>query len=106
MRKKIETETEISSEKFRDLKLCMFEIMNNILKHSKAKNISIELIASPLLIRFHIVDDGLLTDMELLEEKGNGIRNIRKRVKKHKGLTNFAISGKGHGLEITLICPQ
>lgn len=106
VRIKIDTETEISSEKYRDMKLCMFEIMNNILKHSKAKNITVEFTATPLLIRFQIVDDGVLTDMESLEEKGNGIRNIRKRVKKHKGLSDFSISEKGHGLQITLICPQ
>lgn len=103
---KIDTGTEISSEKYRDMKLCMFEIMNNILKHSNAKNITVELTATPLLIRFQIIDDGILTDIGLLEEKGNGIRNIRKRVKKHKGLSDFSISEKEHGLQVTLICPQ
>lgn len=103
---KIESDFEVKSEKYRDMKLCLFEIVNNILKHSNGKNINITLEATPLLIRFLIQDDGNLTDVKEIEEKGNGIRNIRKRVKKHKGIANFAIPENGHGLEINLICPQ
>lgn len=102
----INEDIKIKSEKYRDMKLCFFEIVSNILKHSNGKNITLQLDASPLLIKFKVKDDGTLTNINDIEEKGNGIQNIRKRVKKHKGLANFAIPESGHGLEINLICPQ
>jgi ligand-binding sensor domain-containing protein len=101
----IQSEKLINSEKYRDIKLCLYEILNNIVKHAYGSNIQIRMDDTAQHVRFIIQDDGILTNTDILENKGNGIRNIRKRLKKHGGIASFTISEKGHGLLVSMICP-
>ncbi len=101
----IQSEKLISSEKYRDMKLCLYEILNNILKHAHASTIDIRMDDTSQHVRFIIKDNGLLTQIDKLDNKGNGVRNIRKRLKKHGGIASFTLSENGHGLLVSMICP-
>lgn len=101
----IQSEKLISSEKYRDIKLCLYEILNNILKHAHASTIDIRMDDTSQHVRFIIKDNGLLTQIDKLDNKGNGVRNIRKRLKKHGGIASFTLSENGHGLLVSMICP-
>ncbi|MEA5257397.1 ATP-binding protein [Arcicella aquatica] len=62
------------------------EILNNALKHSKAKNLSILLSYLPDSFELCIKDDGQGFDIEVIQQKeisqsGAGLRNIQRRVK-------------------------
>lgn len=62
------------------------EILNNALKHSKAKNLSILLSYLPDSFELCIKDDGQGFDIEAIQQKeisqsGAGLRNIQRRVK-------------------------
>lgn len=93
---------EISNYKYRDLKLIIYEINQNILKHSNAKNViyTISQIENQLFIL--IKDDGIIKSTKNLENKGNGITNIRKRVNRIKGFIDFNINPEGNGLLIQI----
>jgi signal transduction histidine kinase/ligand-binding sensor domain-containing protein len=101
----IQSEKLISSEKYRDMKLCLYEILNNILKHAHASTIDIRMDDTSQHVRFIIKDNGRLTHIDKLENKGNGIRNIRKRLKKYGGIASFTLAENGHGLLVSMICP-
>jgi len=95
----------LRGELFRDIKLCLFEIINNTLKHSKAKLLIISLKSTNHRLDILTRDSGFLKDISLIENKGNGIKNIRKRVERHQGKVNFSISERGSGLEINIDFP-
>ena len=93
---------EISGELFRDIKLSLFELLSNMLKHSQAENCSlmIEERNGNLILTFY--DDGVLVDLKNLEGKGNGIRNIKKRVKRNSGFFKSEIHENIKGLSIQI----
>ncbi len=82
------------------------ELINNILKHSKAKNASITLIernGEKLLIQ--IIDDGKGFDVKKERNKdGLGLSHIEARVKIMKGVFNIN-SKKGEGTSIFISVP-
>ena len=57
------------------------EVFNNIIKHSRAANITVKLNFSVEHVRLLIIDDGAGFDVRRLteEQKGMGLRNIQKR---------------------------
>ena len=91
---------EISNYLYRDLKLIIYEINQNILKHSNAKNVIYSFSYTNDQLFIVIKDDGDLKNISVLEKKGNGITNLRKRVNRIKGDVNFEINPQGNGLMI------
>lgn len=91
-------EIKLDSKLYRDIKLCIYEVANNILKHSGASICKVELTLNRTILSIHIEDDGILNDTLQLENKGNGINNLRKRVERNSGTIAFTIPDSGRGL--------
>jgi ligand-binding sensor domain-containing protein len=93
---------DISNFLYRDLKLIIYEINQNILKHSNANNVSYSFQYLNSQLQIVIKDDGNLNNIKDIEKKGNGITNIRKRVNRIKGGVDFQINPIGNGLMIEI----
>jgi PAS domain S-box-containing protein len=88
-----------------DFKLSVFrivqELVNNTLKHSKAKNITLELLRKENQIYLSIQDDGIGFDINQ-QRKGIGLHNIVSRSDLYNGIVNINTEpGKGCTVEIT-----
>ncbi len=86
----------------RDIRLCLYEIINNTLKHSGADTLKIYLTAHKNLLTVFTRDNGKLRKVEDIGTNGNGIRNLGKRVTKHGGTIEFGIPKSGHGLTVRM----
>lgn len=74
----------LSGEKRRNLFLAMKEALNNVLKHSQAANVTIDIqVENKLLIT--ISDDGIGINLEKLRKFGNGLHNMKKRIESIEG---------------------
>lgn len=92
---------EISGDKRRNIFLALKETLNNALKHSQATEMNINIsVDEKLLIK--IWDNGIGLDPEKTNQFGNGLRNIKRRMKTIGG--SFTISNKD-GTEIILELP-
>ncbi len=80
------------------------EILHNVMKHSKAKNVSIKVDHQPDMFTIIVADDGVGFDHSK-EYSGNGMRSIRRRVEEVNGRLNIE-SGKGAGTTITVVFSQ
>jgi signal transduction histidine kinase/ligand-binding sensor domain-containing protein len=94
-------EINLTSEKRHHLFLVVKEALNNILKYSKAKRVSISLIIEPLFFKFIIKDDGIGFNPETKSLTGNGIRNMEERISLIQSEFEL-ISAEGKGSEIRL----
>ena len=80
------------------------EQINNILKHSEAKNATIELRTKEAFLILTITDDGIGFDT-IERPKGIGLQNISSRVEFYSGkLEIISKTGKGCKLKITIPC--
>ncbi|MFN6038491.1 MAG: sensor histidine kinase, partial [Bacteroidota bacterium] len=95
----------ISGELYRDIKLCVFEAINNIMKHAQCENVLIELISDKKVLTLKITDDGILENTDHLTGKGNGISNLKKRTKRNQGTCSFYILDERKGLTVELKFP-
>jgi signal transduction histidine kinase len=80
------------------------ELLQNAIKHSKAKHITLQLSLLPLYrlcIEYH--DDGIGFDAGLVQP-GNGLRNIRRRIANSSGTVDFLPKANG-GCHIKIIVP-
>lgn len=92
---------------FRDLKLCIYEIVINSQKHANCKNLILKIMEEKESLVIQILDDGILTDINILSSSRNGIRNIKKRVERNNGKIKFNINeSTSQGLEITMQFPS
>jgi signal transduction histidine kinase len=81
------------------------EALNNILKHSGAKEVTFTLSRSKDMITFILRDDGKGFDVEdAAFEKGNGLHNMRERVALMQGTINI-MSSPGEGTSIIINLP-
>ena len=81
------------------------EAFNNIIKHSEAKNIFLDLYYHEDHIEINIQDDGKGFDLVFLEKKtGAGLRNMKTRAKVFNGNVNIE-SQKGAGTKIFISIP-
>jgi len=71
--------TELTGDKRRNLFLSVKETLNNVLKHSKATEITIDFKIDRLLT-IKIMDNGIGIDMQKIRQFGNGLKNIKKRM--------------------------
>jgi signal transduction histidine kinase len=82
---------EVTGDKRRNLFLCVKESLNNVLKHSKASKLIIDItIVNGLTITIH--DNGVGINLDKLREFGNGLQNIDRRMRSIGG--NFTIEKK------------
>ncbi len=83
------------------------EALNNIIKHSKAKNVHIKLHFDDQRVRFFIKDDGIgfSNDFTALRDEGVGLRIIRSRITSLGGALKI-ISSPGEGTRIDAEFPM
>jgi signal transduction histidine kinase len=74
----------LSGEKRRNIFLAFKEALNNVLKHSQATNVTINILIENKLV-IMIADDGIGINMEKLRKFGNGLHNMKKRVESIEG---------------------
>jgi signal transduction histidine kinase len=98
----IQQEIVISNELYRDIKLCIFEITNNFLKHSNGEKLSVFLQLKDKKIILLFEDSGNNFDPNM-SKPGNGLRNIKKRTERNKGI--FKIDKKKENSIISIIFP-
>ncbi|MEO7263405.1 MAG: two-component regulator propeller domain-containing protein [Ferruginibacter sp.] len=91
----------LSLEKRRNFFLIFKEILNNLIKHSQAKRVQILLTHNSNTITLLVRDDGIGFDTTK-KYNGNGLTNIRKRVKEINALVIIE-AGAGIGTSIQLI---
>jgi signal transduction histidine kinase len=73
-------EKDLSGDKRRNIFLCVKETLNNMLKHSKANELTIDIMVdSELIIKIH--DNGVGIDFQKIRQFGNGLQNIDRRMK-------------------------
>jgi len=103
-------EGERSAEQNADKDLILFritqEILNNIIKHSQAKEIIIKLEYQQPGIRLQVIDDGTGFNIADLteEQKGMGLKNIQKRAEIVGG-NIFIQSQPGEGTCVEIFIP-
>jgi signal transduction histidine kinase/ligand-binding sensor domain-containing protein len=93
----------ISEEKRRNIFMVVKESLNNIIKHSEARNAEIELTVSANEIHFTITDDGKGFSPGQSRTFANGLANMLARMKKIGGTCNIdSAPGKGTRVELSL----
>ena len=94
-------EKELTGDRRRNIFLCVKETLNNMLKHSGATEVSIDILTNgTLLIRIH--DNGIGIDLQKIRQFGNGLQNIKRRMESIGG--NFEIKNN-NGTETILALP-
>lgn len=91
----------LSSEWKRNLFLIVKESLNNIIKHSGASQVELNLNVTGNKLCFSICDNGIGFDVNENSKFGNGLYNIEKRISEIKGKVEI-ISSKRKGTEIKL----
>jgi signal transduction histidine kinase len=84
---------ELSGERRRNIFLAVKEALNNVLKHSKATLVQIDIEVTDKL-RITIMDNGLGIDLDKIRRFGNGLRNMQNRLENING--QFTIKNQ-HG---------
>ncbi|MGG9960300.1 PAS domain-containing protein [Ferruginibacter sp. SUN106] len=89
------------------LKLNIFRIvqeqLNNIIKHAKARKITIKLLQNKKMVQLAITDDGIGFDT-LKKQNGIGVDNIKSRAATYNGTADF-VSQPGRGCELRVAFP-
>lgn len=80
------------------------EFIQNSIKHSRCKNININVELEQDVVKLHLKDDGNGFDIALMDGKGIGLRNMKSRVELTSG--KFELRTRvGKGTEIEIIIP-
>lgn len=93
----------LSSEQRRNLLLVSKEIVNNAIKYSKAKTISVQAESTGNELSFTITDDGIGFDVSKVYS-GNGLKNIRARIEELGGKIHID-SAPGNGSRFSYVIP-
>jgi signal transduction histidine kinase len=94
----------LTAEVRHDLFLAVKEAFNNILKHSKASQVHVKVTTQTNALEILIEDNGCGFDSEAASSngKGNGLRNMRKRIETIHGQLNLtSTSGRGTTIKVT-----
>jgi signal transduction histidine kinase len=99
----------LSSETRHNLFLTFEEVLNNVLKHSAATNVKVEMILNPLDFELKITDNGKGFELPLSAAKaqtpggrdGDGLKNMRQRLTAIGGEC-LVSSRSGEGTTVTL----
>jgi two-component system sensor histidine kinase DesK len=95
----------ISPELYRDVKLVMFELANNVMKHADASTLKVSSVASSGRMQIIVEDNGTATQVPEEGSQGNGLRNLRRRIERHQGTALVQINPSGHGFRIFIDVP-
>uniref|UniRef100_UPI004049C224 sensor histidine kinase n=1 Tax=Fluviicola sp. TaxID=1917219 RepID=UPI004049C224 len=98
----IQHDITISNEMYRDIKLCIYEITNNFIKHSNGEKLTVFLLMKSNKISLLFEDSGTNFNPENARS-GNGLRNINKRTERNKG--TFKIEKQGENSIFSIIFP-
>lgn len=94
----------IGEEKRRNIFMAVKEFLNNSVKHSGAKNISITATQTAGAFEITLRDDGRGTSPGQASELGNGLRNMRQRIEDVGGTATLQ-SQPGAGMQLHIHCP-
>ncbi len=95
----------LNRELYRDIKLTVYEIITNCIKHANANSIEIHfnIVNKKLILK---ISDNGICDLKNLEAlKGNGIRNIANRAKRNNGFVRHYIVEGDTGLTTQIELP-
>ncbi len=93
----------MSDETKHNLFLVLKELVNNAVKHSGCKTISLVFEEGKQQLTVIVKDDGSGIDASQSGNQGNGLINISERIKKLKGTVNFKSGNKG--TEVLILLP-
>ena len=95
----------IKRELFRDIKLTTYEVITNSLKYSRSKTLTIQFLLKENNFKMIISDFGTFHITDLDERKGNGLRNIKKRVTRNKGCYSYYNTSELGGITVEINMP-
>jgi signal transduction histidine kinase len=98
------TDLKIPVESRRDLFLMYKEILNNIVRHAQAKNVTISSQFADQKLYINISDDGIGFDPDQVKSDSNGLTNLKDRIAKISGRLTIE-SYVSQGTKITIACP-
>jgi ligand-binding sensor domain-containing protein len=90
----------ISFNLYRDVKLCIFEAVNNSTKHSNCSTLNIDFCLEYKTLIITVEDNGILESTENLKMTGSGIKNLKERTRRNNGKAEFSVPSKHTGLII------
>lgn len=94
----------INTKQRRNAYLMFKETLNNVVKHAQAKTVTVKIEREKNGVKIFVKDDGIGMDLTK-EQKGNGLKNFKKRAK--ESLIDLkVISQLGEGTSITLFIPE
>lgn len=80
------------------------ELISNIIKHARARQVNVQLIRLPSHVVLNVSDDGLGFDAEHQEKSGIGLLNMASRIDAIKGHLHFDTK-PGNGTTVTIRTP-
>jgi signal transduction histidine kinase len=93
-------ELEITKKGQRNLYLAFKESINNVVRHSESKNVSVSALVEGLKLNVVVNDHGKGFEIKNIKTTGNGLKNINRRIEDIGGKADISsVPGKG-----TLIC--
>ena len=84
----------VSGEFRRNVYLTIKEALHNIVKHANASQVRISIAAGKDLLRIAITDDGIGFDPAVVRATGNGLNNMRERIRAIGGQLQIRSGGK------------
>lgn len=96
-------QADISGEKRRNIFLSVKEALNNVMKHSQASRLLIEIMTKENLLTIRITDNGVGINTEQLRRFGNGLSNMRRRMESIGG--SFLIESSPQQCTVTFEAP-
>jgi len=99
------TVSNLPSQLHRSVSLCLYrvaqEALHNIISHSQARNVTVELRADSERVLLLIMDDGLGFDVSRIES-GLGLPSMRERVRSVGGFIDITSSPKGTKVAVSV----
>jgi len=80
------------------------ELVSNVIKHSKANQLTVQLVKLKTHVVLNVSDNGIGFDVERKEKNGIGLLNIASRIDAIKGNLNYE-SASGKGTSVTIRTP-
>ena len=99
----IDTEYNLNEEKKVALYRIVQEEMSNIIRHSKAKNVRVNIMQNNSGVILYTYDDGIGFDLQRAP-KGMGLSSIQSRAKAFKGMVDI-VTAPGKGCSVTVLIP-
>ncbi len=99
----IDTEYNLTEEKKVALYRIVQEEMSNIVRHSKATNVRVNIMQNNTGVILYTFDDGIGFDLQRAP-KGMGLASIQSRAKAFKGMVDI-VTAPGKGCSVTVLIP-